>query len=136
MSRFRKLSQTFGPCQYHIVWVSKYRYRVLMGVIVQEVENCIHVISEQQGREMVEFNVQVACYLLVMAASPVMGLGLAPGGCIPAISYIQGLVGVQMCATRARTAPGKQRSLSLSDRNVYVPKFCVIRVCKKARASG
>ena len=33
MSRFRKLSQTIWHCQYHIVWVPKYRYRVLKGAI-------------------------------------------------------------------------------------------------------
>ena len=31
MSRFKKLSHTIWHCQYHIVWVPKYRYRVLAG---------------------------------------------------------------------------------------------------------
>ncbi len=59
MSRFRKLSQTLWHCQYHIVWVPKYRYRVLTGTIGREVETCIHVFTEQQGCEVVELNVQV-----------------------------------------------------------------------------
>ena len=29
MSRFRKLSHVVWHCQYHIVWVPKYRFRVL-----------------------------------------------------------------------------------------------------------
>ncbi|TXK92722.1 hypothetical protein BMR11_18190 [Methylococcaceae bacterium CS5] len=29
MSRFRKLSHVVWHCEYHIVWVPKYRYRVL-----------------------------------------------------------------------------------------------------------
>ena len=29
MSRFSKLSHVIWHCQYHIVWVPKYRYRVL-----------------------------------------------------------------------------------------------------------
>ena len=33
MSRFKKLSHVIWHCQYHIVWVPKYRYRVLSGEI-------------------------------------------------------------------------------------------------------
>ena len=58
MSRFRKLSQTLWYCQYHIVWVPKYRFRVLTGKVAEEVENCIRAFSEQQGCEVVELNVQ------------------------------------------------------------------------------
>ena len=33
MSRFRKLSHSIWHCQYHIVWVPKYRYRILVGAV-------------------------------------------------------------------------------------------------------
>ena len=59
MSRFRKLTQTIWHCQYHIVWVPKYRYRVLDGKIASEVENCIRAFSEQKECEIVELNVQI-----------------------------------------------------------------------------
>jgi putative transposase len=59
MSRFRKLSQTLWYCQYHIVWVPKYRFRILTGKVAEEVENCIRAFFEQQGGEVVELNVQV-----------------------------------------------------------------------------
>ena len=59
MSRFRKLSQTIWHCQYHIIWVPKYRYRVLSGKIANEVENCVRAFSEQLGCEIVELNIQV-----------------------------------------------------------------------------
>jgi len=59
MSRFRKLSQTIWHCQYHIVWVPKYRYRVLKGNVSEEVQTCIKIFSEQQGCEVLELNVQV-----------------------------------------------------------------------------
>ena len=58
MSRFRKLSQTLWYCQYHIVWVPKYRFRILTGKVAEEVENCIRAFSEQQGGEVVELNIQ------------------------------------------------------------------------------
>ena len=59
MSRFRKLSQTIWHCQYHIVWVPKYRFRVLVNKVAQEVEKCIRAFSEQMNCEIIEMNVQI-----------------------------------------------------------------------------
>jgi len=67
MSRFRKLTQAIWHCQYHIVWVPKYRYRILSGAVGQEVENCIRAFSQQKVCEVVELNVQIDhVHLLVM----------------------------------------------------------------------
>ena len=67
MSRFRKLSHTIWHCQYHIVWVPKYRFRILTGAVGQEVERCIRAFCEQQHAEIVELNIQVDhVHLLVM----------------------------------------------------------------------
>ncbi len=67
MSRFQKLSHTIWHCQYHIVWVPKYRYRVLVGQIAEEVTNCIRAFCEQKGCKIVELNVQSDhVHLLVM----------------------------------------------------------------------
>ena len=67
MSRFRKLSHTLWHCQYHIVWVPKYRFRILTGKVATEVKRCIRAFSEQKKCEVVELNVQVDhIHLLVM----------------------------------------------------------------------
>jgi len=58
MSRFQKLSHVLWSCQYHIVWVPKYRYRVLKGTVAEEVFKCIHVFTGRLGCEVVELNVQ------------------------------------------------------------------------------
>ena len=58
MSRFRKLSRTIWHCQYHLVWVSKYRYSILSGLVGEEVERCIRAFSERLGAEIVELNIQ------------------------------------------------------------------------------
>ena len=70
MSRFSKLSQTLWHCQYHIVWVPKFRYRVLEGKIAAEVSNCIRAFSEQQHAEIVELNVQVDHVHLLVKVPP------------------------------------------------------------------
>ena len=67
MSRFRKTSHVLWHCQYHIVLVPKYRFRVLTGPIAQEVYECIQVFCGQLGSEVIELNVQPDhVHLLVM----------------------------------------------------------------------
>jgi len=67
MSRFRKLSQTLWHCQYHLVFVPKYRFKILEGKIASKIENCIRAFSEQKGVEIIELNVQIDhVHLLVM----------------------------------------------------------------------
>ena len=58
MSRFRRASHVIWHCQYHLVWVPKYRYRVLEGMVGREVHNCIQVFCGRLGCEVVELNVQ------------------------------------------------------------------------------
>ena len=58
MSRFRKLSHTLWHCQYHIVWVPKYRFRILTGAVGEEVGRCIRTFAEQLKTEVIELNVQ------------------------------------------------------------------------------
>ena len=58
MSRFEKLTHVLWHCQYHIVWVPKYRYRVLKGEIAREVYNCIQGYSSRTSCQVVELNVQ------------------------------------------------------------------------------
>ena len=59
MSRFRKLSQTIWYCQYHLVFVPKYRFKILEGQLATKVENCIRAFSEQNSVEIIELNVQI-----------------------------------------------------------------------------
>ena len=69
MSRFRKLSQAIWHCQYHIVWVPKYRYRVLSGPVAEEVRTCVLAFSSRLGGEVVELSVQ-ADHVHVVAMVP------------------------------------------------------------------
>jgi putative transposase len=67
MSRFRKLSHTIWHCQYHLIWVPKYRFRILSGDVAHEVGRCIRSFSEHKRCEIIEMNVQVDhVHLLVM----------------------------------------------------------------------
>jgi putative transposase len=70
MSRFRKLTHALWHCQYHIVWVPKYRYRVLDGDLAQEVRTCLLIFSEQSHCEVVEMNIQKDHVHLIIMVPP------------------------------------------------------------------
>lgn len=70
MSRFSKLSHVLWHCQYHIVWVPKYRYRVLIGRVGFEAMKTIRVYTERLGCEVVELNVQADHVHLLVKVPP------------------------------------------------------------------
>ena len=70
MSRFSKLSPVLWHCQYHIVWVPKYRYRILKDKVGFEVSKTIRVYSERLGCEIVEMNVQADHVHLLVKVPP------------------------------------------------------------------
>ena len=79
MSRFQKLSHVIWHCQYHIVWVPKYRYKVLKGKIGEEVRKTIIVQSERLGCEIVELNVQVDHVHLLIKVPPKVSVSALMG---------------------------------------------------------
>jgi putative transposase len=66
-------------CQYHIVWVPKYRYKVLKGKIGEEVRKTIIVQSERLGCEIVELNVQVDHVHLLIKIPPKVSISSLMG---------------------------------------------------------
>ena len=58
MSRFEKLAHVVWHCQYHLVWVPKYRYRVLQGNVKTEVDRCIRLFCDQKKVQIIELNIQ------------------------------------------------------------------------------
>ena len=70
MSRFSKLSHVLWHCQYHIIWVPKYRYRILTGEVAREVHNCINIYCARLDCEIVELNVQAEHVHLLVKVPP------------------------------------------------------------------
>ena len=79
MSRFQKLSHVIWHCQYHIVWVPKYRYKVLKGKIGEEVRRAIIVQSERLGCEIIELNVQMDHVHLLIKVPPKVSISSLMG---------------------------------------------------------
>ena len=70
MSRFERASHVIWHCQYHIVWVPKYRYRMLQGPVGQEAYKCVMTFCQQLGCEVVELNVQIDHIHLLVKVPP------------------------------------------------------------------
>ena len=70
MSRFNKLSHVIWHCQYHIVWVPKYRFRILTDVVGREVFNSLQVFSSRLKCEIVELNIQADHVHLLIKVPP------------------------------------------------------------------
>ena len=70
MSRFYKLSHVLWFCQYHIVFVPKYRYKILNGEIGNYVYRSIYAQVERSKCEIIELNVQVDHVHLLVKIPP------------------------------------------------------------------
>ena len=74
MSRFQRASHVIWHCQYHLVWVPKYRFRMLQGPIGREVQRCVMTFCQQLGCAIVEMNVQVDHVHLLVKVPPRMSI--------------------------------------------------------------
>ncbi len=79
MSRFRKLSHAIWHCQYHLVWVPKYRYRVLEGRLKEFVGENIRSLCEWKRIEILEMNIQVDHVHIVVSIAPRISISQAIG---------------------------------------------------------
>lgn len=89
MSRFRRLSHVIWCCEYHIVWVPKYRYRILSGAIASELRKTIEVYSGRLGCEVVELNIQVDHVHLLIKVPPKRSISEIMG-------YLKGKTAIQV----------------------------------------
>ena len=70
MSRFEKLSHVLWHCEYHIIWVPKYRFRILTGEVKKEVADSLHLFSKRLNCQVVELNVQADHVHLLIKVPP------------------------------------------------------------------
>ena len=70
MSRYIRLSHAIWYCNYHIVWVPKYKFRILKDGVKAEVEEMIRMYSEQLECRIEELNIQEDHVHLVVMIPP------------------------------------------------------------------
>ena len=70
VSKYKKLSHVVYKCDYHIVWIPKYRFRVLFGEVRSLIENDLRMLCEWKGVEVIELNVQIDHIHVVCSIPP------------------------------------------------------------------
>ena len=70
MSKYKSQSHVVYKCDYHIVWVPKYRFRILTGEVGKLVDQDIRKLSEWLGCEVMELNVQADHVHLLVSIPP------------------------------------------------------------------
>jgi putative transposase len=79
MGQYKKLSHVVYKCDYHIVWVPKYRFRILKGDIREMVESDIRMLCEWKNSEVLELNVQTGHVHLLVSVPPKVSISKLMG---------------------------------------------------------
>lgn len=66
-------------CTYHLVWVPKYRYRILTGALQELVERDLRVLCEWKEIEVLELSVQPDHVHLVASIPPKLSVSTVMG---------------------------------------------------------
>ena len=68
--KYRKLTHVVYQCNYHIVWVPKYRFRILKGTIKDHLEEDIRTLCAWKDVEILELTLQLDHVHLVCSIPP------------------------------------------------------------------
>ena len=74
MGKYRRLSHVVYQCNYHIVWVPKYRYRILKGAVKELVEKDVRTLCEWKEVEVMELSIQEDHVHLVCSVPPKLSI--------------------------------------------------------------
>ncbi|MGF7081491.1 REP element-mobilizing transposase RayT [Mucilaginibacter sp. UYCu711] len=54
MQNYRKTSHTTYACKYHIVWITKYRKKVMVGIVAERVRELLRFICKENEVEILK----------------------------------------------------------------------------------
>ncbi len=60
MENYRKTSHTVYDIKYHIVWITKYRKKVLSGIIAERVRELLREICKANDVEIIKGHVDIS----------------------------------------------------------------------------
>ena len=79
MGKYKKLSHVIYKCEYHIVWVPKYRLRILKGDIKTLLERDIRLLCEWKRCEVQELSIQEDHVHLLISVPPKVSISKLMG---------------------------------------------------------
>ena len=57
MQNYRKTSHSLYDCKYHLVWITKYRKKVMVGLVAERVRELIRQICKEHDVEIIKGHV-------------------------------------------------------------------------------
>ena len=70
MQHYRKTSHTTYDCKYHIVWITKYRKKVLSGLVAERVRELLRVICKEHEVEILKGHISTDHVHLFLSVPP------------------------------------------------------------------
>lgn len=70
MQKYRKTSHSTYDCKYHIVWITKYRKKVLNGVVAEQVRELLRGICKEHEVEILKGHISRDHVHLFVSVSP------------------------------------------------------------------
>ena len=74
MQNYRKTAHTTYDCKYHIVWITKYRKKVLVGVIGERIRELLRGICKENDVEIIKGHVSRDHVHLLVSVPPHMAI--------------------------------------------------------------
>jgi len=74
MQNYRKTSHTAYDCKYHIVWIAKYRKKVLGGEVGKRVRELVREVCRRNGVEILKGHVSTDHVHLFVSVPPHLAL--------------------------------------------------------------
>jgi len=79
MAKYRKLSHSIYHCNYHVIFVPKYRYRILEGKLKEVVEEKIRQVCGWYEIEIEEMNIQPDHVHMLISVPPKLSISEVMG---------------------------------------------------------
>ena len=74
MENYRKTSHSLYDCKYHIVWITKYRKKVLLGLVAERVRELIRQICKEHDVEIIKGHVSKDHVHMFVSVPPQMAI--------------------------------------------------------------
>ena len=95
MGKYRRSAHAVYQCTYHVVWVPKYRYRILVGEIAQLMARDIRMLCEWKDVEVIELNLQADHVHAVLSIPPKLSVSSFLG-------FLKGKLAIKVMKTYPR----------------------------------
>jgi len=117
MDELQNLSHTVWECKYHVVWIPKYRKKVLYGELRKHLGNIVRELAVQKESSILEGHLMLDHIHVLISIPPKYSVAQVVG-------FIKGKSAIQI----ARTFSGRKRNFT--GQRFWARGYFVSRVCR------